>query len=69
MPCGRAHGRVGLRRVVFTPDRAPSLPSDVMPGLALGKGLVDLHGGCLSLELVLGHGTTARMFLPASPYR
>lgn len=34
-------------------------------GLPIVRSLVELHGGCFTLSSVVGHGTTARVHLPA----
>jgi signal transduction histidine kinase len=38
-------------------------------GLALAKRIVEAHGGLLEIESELGHGTTARVWLPTSGAR
>jgi len=46
-------------------DAAPDVPGTGL-GLAVSRGLAELHGGTLHLESALGVGTTAILVLPAA---
>jgi signal transduction histidine kinase len=46
------------------PARAPGSESGL--GLAIARSLVEAHGGTISAESQVGHGTTIRINLPVS---
>jgi signal transduction histidine kinase len=60
-------GRAAFDRCFFRVDRARSRElGGTGLGLAIVKHIVQVHGGRLVIESTLGHGTTARVTLPAA---